>query len=254
MRFTRPSVAGCAVLLSVAVAAPAHAGHTWGDYHWARTTNPFTLQLGDNVSSAWDGYLSTTSADWSVSEVLDTTIVPGTTTPKRCRPSWGRVEVCNAAYGRNGWLGLAQIWLSGSHVTQGAVKVNDTYFTMATYNTADWRNHVMCQEVGHTLGLGHTSEDGSSQDTCMDYSDSATSTHPNAHDYEQLKSIYHHTDTTTTVGTSSAAGAGAGAGAAIVTNDPSSWGREVARSGHHSTFVREVGAGRIVVTDVTWVE
>jgi hypothetical protein len=27
-----------------------------GNYHWARTSNPFTLKLGDNVSSAWDSY------------------------------------------------------------------------------------------------------------------------------------------------------------------------------------------------------
>ncbi len=47
---------------------------------------------------------------------------------------------------------------------------------------------------GHTLGLGHTSEDGSTQNTCMDYSQSPASTAPNSHDYSQLVSIYGHTD------------------------------------------------------------
>jgi hypothetical protein len=41
--------------------------HSWGGYHWARTANPFTLKLGDNVSSGWDTYLAMASIDWSQS-------------------------------------------------------------------------------------------------------------------------------------------------------------------------------------------
>lgn len=45
------------------------------------------------------------------------------------------------------------------------------------------------------LGLGHTSVDGSSQGTCMDYSTDTASQWPNEHDYDQLVAIYgHHTD------------------------------------------------------------
>ena len=50
---------------------------------------------------------------------------------------------------------LAQIWVSGKPITQGATKVNNTYFDTPTYDTSAWRNLVMCQEVGHTLGLDH---------------------------------------------------------------------------------------------------
>src|SRR3989344_2955375 len=71
------------------------ASHSWGNYHWARSSNPFTLKLGDNVTSAWDSYLVTTSSDWSLSSVLDTIILTGRTNPKVCRASSGRVEVCN---------------------------------------------------------------------------------------------------------------------------------------------------------------
>ncbi len=70
----------------------------------------------------------------------------------------------------------------------------------------------MCQEVGHTLGLGHTSEDGSSQNTCMDYfsntganATSTQSTEPNQHDYDQLALIYGHLDSTTTLKSTTAA-------------------------------------------------
>ncbi len=107
---------------------PAEASHSWGSYHWARTGNPFMLKLGDNVHSPWDDYLTEASNDWTAATVLDTTIVTGVTTPKRCRPTSGRVEVCAERYGFNGWLGLAQIWASGDHITQGTAKMNDSYF------------------------------------------------------------------------------------------------------------------------------
>ena len=195
-------------LLLVAAAAPANADHAWGNYHWARKANPFTLKLGDNVSSKWDSYLATTSSDWSQSSVLDTTIVTGGTNPRNCRPTSGRVEVCNARYGSTGWLGVAQIWLSGSHITQGIAKLNDTYFDTATYNTPAWRNLVMCQEVAHAFGLDHQDEnfDNPNLGSCMDYTSDPdgppSNEHPNAHDFEQLETIYGHTDSTTTVGQS----------------------------------------------------
>ena len=85
-----------AALLAFAAFSPAaQANHSWNGYHWARQSNPFTLNLGDNVSSKWDPYLGTASSDWSKSTVLDTTVVPGQKNPATCRPTSGRVEVCN---------------------------------------------------------------------------------------------------------------------------------------------------------------
>ena len=251
MRIARigAAAATAALAATTAFATPATADHAWGGYHWARTSNPFTLQVGDNVTAAWDSYLDTSVAEWSQSTVLDLSETTGGTTPRKCRAIQGRVEVCNAAYGRNGWLGLASISITGgTHITAGTVKLNDTYFAMAAYNTPEERAHVMCQEVGHTLGLGHTSEDGSSQQTCMDYSQDPASTGPNAHDYEQLAAIYAHLDSTTTVGAASAGKL------PQVGSDRSSWGREVHRSadGQNSTFVRTFGGGNVVVTEVTW--
>ncbi|MEO8437602.1 MAG: hypothetical protein ABI562_04025, partial [Chloroflexota bacterium] len=106
----------------LAVPAGASASHSWGGYHWARTSNPFTVKLGDNVSSAWDFSLTAASADWTQSVVLNTTVIAGGARNKNCRPTAGRVEVCNAAYGNNGWLGIASISITGgTHITQGSV-------------------------------------------------------------------------------------------------------------------------------------
>ncbi len=197
-------------------ASGAGATHAWGTYHWARTANPFTIKLGDNLTTAeWKSDLVTASGDWSVDSTwnnpLNTTIVPGQAKGKNCRPTAGRVEVCNNTYGNNGWLGLAQIWLSGGHITQGASKMNDTYFNTPAYDISTEKLHVMCQEIGHTFGLDHQSTSGASLNTCMDYysntsSGDTLSTHPNDHDYQELATIYAHLDSTTTIGAATANG------------------------------------------------
>jgi hypothetical protein len=119
------------LLLFVLVALPTvvSAHHSWSDYHWARTANPFTIKMGNNVSSDWQTALTNASSDWNTSTVLNTQIVAGGTRPRNCRPTSGRDEICSAKYGNTGWLGLAQIWLTtGDHIVQGVVKLNDTYF------------------------------------------------------------------------------------------------------------------------------
>jgi len=244
-----------AVCVSMAASAGiVYANHSWGSYHWARTVNPFTLKLGDNVSGAWDPYLTTASTDWSLSTVLDTTIVAGQG-GKSCRATSGRVEICNKKYGNNGWLGIAQIWASGNHITQGVVKMNDTYFNTAMYNTPAWRNLVLCQEVGHTFGLDHQDENFSNLPlgTCMDYSnDPVPNQHPNVHDYEQLELIYAHLDSTTTV-KSGVPGSGA---ADVDVSDRKEWGKVLKQDGKGkpSLHVRDLGSGEKVFTFVVWAD
>lgn len=247
----------------------ADANHSWGTYHWGRTATPFTLQLGDNVSSTWDSYLRTTASDWSSSTVLDTVVKSGNTRPRTCSPTAGRVEVCNEKYGNNGWLGIAQIWVNGSHIVQGTVKMNDTYFNSPTYNTVAWKNLVMCQEVGHTFGLNHQDENFTNANlgTCMDYTNTPVSNqHPNQHDYDMLASIYGHTDALSTllasVTNSPAKGNAVNGNKSkesskeINFDDSSEWGEEVRRDGHnHSSLKkRDLGNGLAVFTFVTWAE
>jgi hypothetical protein len=248
------------VLIAVLAAFPFSAGasHSWNGYHWARTSNPFTLKLGDNVSGAWDSMLRTASSDWSKSTVMDTTIVTGGARPKNCRPTSGRVEVCNASYGNTGWLGVAQIWVSGSHITQGTVKNNDYYFGSSSYayNNSAEMQHVICQEIGHTFGLAHQDESGISLNTCMDYyhntsASDTKSTHPNQHDYDELVTIYSHLDSTTTIGATASM---PGEMAKGDFSEPNSWGKLISstKDGSAATYVRDFGHGNAVVTYVIW--
>lgn len=254
--------AGIAVLGLVTIA---EADHSWANYHWSRTANPFTVALGDNVDSTWDARLAEAASDWNASSVLDTPVVAGGTRPRNCQATAGRVEVCSDAYGNTGWLGVAQIWVSGDHITQGTAKLNDTYHNSAPYNTYSWRQLVMCQEVGHTFGLNHQDEDfntKTSPGTCMDYTnDPVGSEGPNAHDYEQLETIYAHLDSGggSCKGGPKKCGASAGSNGAppafdMTLPDLAQWGRMVSltRDGGQSVFVQDFGDGFRVVTHVTW--
>lgn len=241
-----------AIVFSVLLPVTASANHSWGGYHWARTSNPFNLKLGDNLSSVWDPILSTTSTDWSKSTVLDTTIVPGGTKARNCRATSGRVEVCNSKYGNNGWLGLAQIWVNSNlHIVQGVTKVNDTYFNTTAYNNTAWRNLVMCQEVGHTLGLDHQDENFNNANlgSCMDYTNNpGTNQHPNQHDYDELELIYAHLDSTTTL-SQTLLNPGQGN-----FDNPTEWGRLVKKQGRVAVFERDFGLGNKLFTFVIYAD
>jgi hypothetical protein len=237
------------------------ANHSWGGYHWARTANPFTLKVGDNVSSAWDAYLDTAIADWSQSTVLDLTKVAGGTRAKNCRPTSGRMEVCNARYGNTGWLGIAQIWITGSvHITQATTKVNDTYFDTPTYNTPAWRRLVMCQEIAHDFGLDHQDENFNNPNlgTCMDYTSDPdgppSNEHPNKHDFDELLIIYNHLDSFNSYSGPAAAMPPGFANADVHAQE--NWGTKVRESadGRSAIFVRDFGNGNQIFTFVFWAE
>jgi len=252
------------------------ANHAWGKYHWNLSTADTTanpLELGDNLTTAsWKSSLNGASTDWNQS-VLKNQVVAGSS-DSSCNPTSGQVEVCNGAYGDNGWLGIAQIWATrgrSSHITQGTVLVNDTYFNTPSYNTSAWRNLVTCQEIGHTFGLGHQDENFSNANlgTCMDYTNDPDGTligqldnqHPNAHDYQMMEGIYEHLNSTSDGG-GSGNGNGKGkkpknvvVGATVDAHDPSSWGRAVKQDaqGNNSVYQKDIGNGLVVVTHVTWI-
>lgn len=250
-------------LLGAALASSgsaALADHSWGSYHWARPGNSLTLALGDNVSQAWDAYLARASIEWNRS-VLETTIVAGGTRPKTCKPTAGRVEVCSERYGYNGWLGIAQIWISGGHISQAVTKLNDSYFSTAKYDTPGWRNLVVCQEVGHTFGLDHQDEEFSNGNlgTCMDYTSNPDANpinwYPNAHDYAQLEQIYSHSDGTA-VAAQPGKGQAAVAGSDQLSVGTAQWGRLVRSTnrGRTETFELDLGGGRRMFTFVIWAD
>jgi hypothetical protein len=244
------------------VAGPVLASHSWGGYHWSKSGSEVELDVVDAVAIQWDGALTTAIGDWHTSQVLDLTKVPGAgINAKKCSPIAGKVLVCNAAYGNRGWLGIASIWLSNGHISQGTTKLNDTYFNTATYNTTAWRALVTCQEIGHDFGLDHQDENFNNANlgTCMDYTNNpGTNQHPNAHDYNMLEQIYSHTHAAQTNFAIREVGK-APPQAAVPNEAPAGdsaaeWGRAVHHDsqGRPDVFVKDIAAGRKMITHVFW--
>ena len=234
-------LASLALGTSALLAGPALATHSWSNYHWARTANPFTLKVVDSNTADWDDNQAGAISDWSRSTVMDLTREAGDDSSrarKRCVMISGKIHSCNAAYGTNGWLGLASINISGGHITQGSAKMNDSYFSSPSYNETA-RQHVMCQEIGHDFGLTHQDESGADLNTCMDYASALDNPSPNQHDYDQLQTIYQHLDSTTTI---NAAGA--------MPDAVPSWAPATQRS--QSVYVDRLADGSELVTFVLW--
>ncbi|HSG45005.1 MAG TPA: hypothetical protein VLA72_17800 [Anaerolineales bacterium] len=238
---------------------PAGATHSWGNYHWARSNNPLALDVVDNMTSDWDDNINGAIVDWNRSSVLDLTLVAGSDdarTRSRCRAESGKLVSCNDTYGNNGWLGLAQIWVKGGHISQGTAKMNDTYFNSPSYDETA-RSHVVCQEIGHLFGLGHQDESGADLNTCMDYDSNLSNPSPNQHDYQLLEEIYSHVDSG---GGGGKPGGGPGgppngfenANLRAVEN----WGARVGGTpdGHSHLYVRDFGNGYMIFTFVVWAE
>lgn len=249
-KFNRLVVVCASAAAVAAVSLTAMASHTWNNYHWARNTSSFRLQVIDSNSASWDDELALALSQWSKSTKLDMVVVAGaddTTTRRRCGAVAGKVRSCNYTYGNNGWLGLASINIdSNGHITQGTSKMNDSY--SSSFASQDERRHVMCQELGHTIGLGHTSENGTSQNTCMDYSQSPTSTAPNQHDYDQLALQYSHTDSYNSYSTTAAA-ALSPAQQAMAGQNP--MGMRVRKGVFSETWVANDAKGGIWVHEIT---
>lgn len=257
-----------AAVVAMGAMVPASANHSWGNYHWGRTDNPLVLTVNEALSANWEGHLTAALVDWDRSSVIDFTSnspKESSTNPKKCTAVPGQVLVCNAVYGQRGWLGIATIWISGNHITKATTKVNDTYFNMPQYNTPDWRQSVMCQEVGHDFGLDHQDENFNNANlgSCMDYTNNpSTNTKPNAHDYEQLETIYEHLDSTDTAINTAATNFGIRQVGRPVPqasgDDPgdtmAEWGRAVRTDalGRPDVFVKELGGGRRKITHVYW--
>jgi hypothetical protein len=259
------------VLATSVLGASLSADHSWNDYHWARTTSSFALTVVNSTTTEWDQYVAGAASDWSTSTKLDMTQnLNGSTADldrRHCSAITGQVHICNFAYGYNQWLGIAGISIdTDGHIFTGYVKLNDSYFSSSFYDTYDWRRSVVCQELGHTIGLDHQDEDFYNDPlyTCMDYQDPPFP-NPNQHDYDELEAIYAHTDSFNSYVTSGGGGGGGGSckappgkgcnKAGVPQGEvPGEWGISLGRRGQLERFLRIDADGTRHLTFVTWAQ
>lgn len=270
--------AALAALVGGALAIPASANHSWSNYHWATTNGTLDVKVNAALTGVWGGYVDQAIIDWEVSDDLTLGSRRNVSANrKQCSPRAHEILVCNDAYGKRGWLGIASVWLdSTGHITQATTKLNDSYFNTAPYSAPAWRHMVACQEIGHDFGLAHQDENfrNTNLGSCMDYTNDPSGVagtngtlnneHPNAHDYEQLAVIYGHSNdgynsanssTSTDFGIrefGQAAEAGLPRGPSG--DSPAEWGRPIDTDGlgRPDVFMKELASGHRVITHVFW--
>jgi len=198
---TYPNCTAPALPAGVTNGAPnGGSGVQWGNYHWPRSANPLTLNVGNNLSAEYQASFLQAIADWNLSSVIN--LVPVTGRSSRisdCAGASGVMEVCDANYGNTQWVGIASISSNGSHITAARIRLNRTYLSKPQYQTEAWKMLVMCQEIGHGFGLDHQDEGQSNPTlhTCMDYTNhnEGDNIHPNINDLKILKEkVYQHLD------------------------------------------------------------
>ena len=158
-------------------ATVASADHAWSNYHFP-SYNLSPTVVDDTSSSLY--FVEDAVLEWSA---LSTDINPTLTTASK-----GDITVKEAF--SPFWLGLARIFIDGDHITKAEVKLNTRLLSNYSLAAAD---HVLCQELGHVLGLGHNptgAAGGTPDDSCMNGADLGAYPSPNGHDEDQLNLIY----------------------------------------------------------------
>lgn len=161
--------------------------HAWKTLEWP--ADNYHLSVKNNTNNpAWDDSLAKAIEDWNN---LNTGLFIEQTTDNDA-------DILVIEKSSNYWLGLAEVWTSQEtgYIVRGRLSMSTVLLSGYSSNAVQ---HVMCQELGHLLALGHTTGD-----TCMDDCsafaprsgarmlclDDPNKTTPNNHDREQLVLLY----------------------------------------------------------------
>ena len=152
-------------------------GHQSTGLHW-KVRPPFTAYVVSSIDDAGLQALTVQSAaDWSESPTVDFVVGPA---PKRAAIV---IRISDDAYGPV-WSGLTVIsndQRGGGHITGVSILLNTSNLDQ-TNETFD--QYVICQELGHALGLRHTDD----QTSCM--GPNAGAPHPSEADFAALEALY----------------------------------------------------------------
>ena len=165
--------------LALGTGAQLYAFHRWGCYHWPWPTANGRVDVGYRFGTVFTNrdYRGAFLGARNVWNTAPPTNFFEAANKKSAKATWSA-----SAYGFNGWLGLATIYINGCVITKASSKINDTYMQSASYSQTNI-DHVACQEVGHTLGLDHNRN---ATNTCMNDTILTVGNQINQHDRDEL--------------------------------------------------------------------
>ncbi len=173
MRVIR-NVIGLAVAASL-LASPVQAA-TWSDsgIQW-HTSVPFTLNVDDHTTGVWPARIAVAAADWSLSSTADV-VVGGK----------GKIKVSvyevNLASAPCAWMSVT---VQGNYLKTASISLNNACLDRQTEEN---RQTVICQEIGHALGMPDHRTDVPPAPSCM--APAWYGPHPIQDDFDQLASRY----------------------------------------------------------------
>ena len=226
----------------------ATANHSWGSYHWARTSNPFTLKLDNNVTTAWTPTSPPPLLTGLPPPCSTRAIITAIGLSEHAvSPAPAGSRSATATYGNNGWLGVARSRSAATHHPAHG-QAQRHLLQHSDLQHAPWRQPRHVPRGRPHVGLDH-------QDVNFDQ-----------HEPRDLHGLHQHTgprtstrtrttttscrpstahlDSTTTVGAS----AGFLPDACPVSPSPP------ANQVNRSTYRTDLGDGHALVTHIFWID
>lgn len=185
-----PTCVGCGTLGENGGGVGAYFGH------WKRAANPVTIGVSYLADQGLYGNAAyyTALSDWDASSVLN--LIPG-----------NQVKIVNGYYNQS-FLASTSVMISNAdqhpHIVGAEIRLNDKYLAIGSgtqYDTPEWRQHALCDAMGHAFGLLHQDENlfNTNKGTCMDYTTDPSgqaggvlsNLHPNINDFTALTTAHH---------------------------------------------------------------
>mmetsp|Transcript_7780 Transcript_7780/g.8916 ORF Transcript_7780/g.8916 Transcript_7780/m.8916 type:complete len:335 (-) Transcript_7780:157-1161(-) len=136
---------------------------------WASYGEKLELTIENALDDNWTPYLEEYVTKWDNGKPESLTLtISRVKVDNACKPSFGKLKVCNGDYGKTTWEGLNLSLVKGGYIRWSTSRMND-YFLSSGSEAA--KKFTMCHELGHGFGLAHSDEDYTNRNRgdCMDY-------------------------------------------------------------------------------------
>lgn len=175
-------------------------GNNSGNKFWytAELYPGLRLRVLNNLDERWRGTFETAISEWENGDpdALTLSVEDLDGFDSKCNKVRDAMIVCNGDYGHTPWRGVNELSLEYGLIVASVARLNDYYLDSESDVT---RQYVMCHELGHGFGLGHSDENSLNADLgdCMDYTVTPENNlHPGTRNFELLEEMYGNVDGT----------------------------------------------------------